>query len=108
MKLGSNVAAIVTGGASGLGAATATGLAEAGCKVAILDMNRDAGEELAKSIGAIFCYCDVTSDDTVSIAIDLARTVMGRSGSLLIAPASPSARKRSAATRKRALQSGIA
>jgi NAD(P)-dependent dehydrogenase (short-subunit alcohol dehydrogenase family) len=77
MKLGSNVAAIVTGGASGLGAATATGLAEAGCKVAILDMNRDAGEELAKSIGAIFCYCDVTSDDTVSIAVDLARTVNG-------------------------------
>jgi NAD(P)-dependent dehydrogenase (short-subunit alcohol dehydrogenase family) len=77
MKLGSNIAAIVTGGASGLGAASSAMLAEAGCKVAIFDMNRDAGEALAKSIGAVFCYCDVTSEATVSTAIDLARKTNG-------------------------------
>jgi NAD(P)-dependent dehydrogenase (short-subunit alcohol dehydrogenase family) len=47
MKLGPNIAAIVTGGASGLGAATAAALAAARCKVAIFDMNRDAGEAFA-------------------------------------------------------------
>ncbi len=49
MKLGNDIAAIVTGGASGLGAATATALSQAGCKVAIFDMNRDAG----RGFGAI-------------------------------------------------------
>lgn len=77
MKLGSSIAAIVTGGASGLGAASATALAAAGCKVAVFDMNRDAGEALAKSIGAIFCHCDVTSEATVSTALDLARETNG-------------------------------
>ncbi len=77
MKLGNTVSAIVTGGASGLGAATATALASAGCKVAIFDMNRDAGEALAKSLGAIFCHCDVTSEATVSTALDLAREANG-------------------------------
>ena len=63
MKLGKDIAAVVTGGASGLGAATATALAEAGCKVAIFDMNREAGEAFAKSIGGLFCYCDVTNPE---------------------------------------------
>ena len=46
MKLGNGVTAIVTGGASGLGAASAAMLANAGCKVAIFDANREAGEKL--------------------------------------------------------------
>ncbi len=77
MKLGNTIAAIVTGGASGLGAATASMLAEAGCKVAIFDMNRDAGEALAKSIGAVFCFCDVSSETAVSAAIEEARKANG-------------------------------
>jgi NAD(P)-dependent dehydrogenase (short-subunit alcohol dehydrogenase family) len=77
MKLGNTVSAIVTGGASGLGAATATALASAGCKVAIFDTNRDAGEALAKSLGAIFCHCDVTSEAAVSTALHLARETNG-------------------------------
>lgn len=77
MKLGNDIAAIVTGGASGLGAATASVLAEAGCKVAIFDANRDVGEAFAKSIGGLFCYCDVTSEATVSTAIDWAREAHG-------------------------------
>ena len=50
MKLGKDIAAIVTGGASGLGAATAAALAEAGLKLAIFDMNWAAGEALAKKL----------------------------------------------------------
>jgi len=73
MKLGRDIAAIVTGGASGLGAATATALAEAGCKVAIFDMNREAGEALAKKLGAVFCFCDVTSESGVAGALLAAR-----------------------------------
>jgi len=52
-------AAIVTGGASGLGAATARALAAAGAKVAILDVNEKAAAEVAKEIGAIAVACDV-------------------------------------------------
>jgi NAD(P)-dependent dehydrogenase (short-subunit alcohol dehydrogenase family) len=77
MELGADIAAIVTGGASGLGAATAKALAAAGVKVAIFDTNREAGEEAASAIGALFCYCDVTSEATVSTAIDWARDSNG-------------------------------
>src|SRR5271166_3844271 len=77
MKLGKDITAIVTGGASGLGGATATALARAGCRVAIFDMNRNAGEELAKRIGALFCYCDVTSEEGVISALATAREANG-------------------------------
>lgn len=77
MKLGPDIAAIVTGGASGLGAATARALAAAGVRVAIFDTNREAGEPLAASIRALFCYCDVTSEATVSTALELARETNG-------------------------------
>ncbi len=77
MKLGKNIAAAVTGGASGLGAATAAALAEAGCKVAIFDMNREAGEAMAKKLGAVFCYCDVTSESAVAGAFEEARAANG-------------------------------
>jgi NAD(P)-dependent dehydrogenase (short-subunit alcohol dehydrogenase family) len=77
MKLGNGIPAIITGGASGLGAATATALSEAGCNVAIFDLNREAGEAFAKAIGALFCYCDVTNAATVSDAFDRARQAHG-------------------------------
>ena len=53
-------AAIVTGGASGLGAATAAMLAQAGAKVACLDVNLDGARAVAKKIGGIAIRCDVT------------------------------------------------
>src|SRR3546814_11148557 len=53
------VGAIVTGGASGLGAATAKELAKAGAKVAIFDMNLDLAEQTAKEIGGVAIKCDV-------------------------------------------------
>ena len=51
MKLDSSVAAVVTGAASGLGAATARALAAQGVKVAIFDLNAEAGKAMAKEIG---------------------------------------------------------
>jgi NAD(P)-dependent dehydrogenase (short-subunit alcohol dehydrogenase family) len=54
------LAAIVTGGASGLGGATASLLASKGAKVAIFDRNAELGEKLAKELGGIFCNVDVS------------------------------------------------
>lgn len=78
MKLDGNVAAIVTGGASGLGAATARDLAASGVKVAIFDMNKEKGEAVAKEIGGIFCECNVTDEGSVDAAIAKARAAHGQ------------------------------
>jgi NAD(P)-dependent dehydrogenase (short-subunit alcohol dehydrogenase family) len=53
---------LVTGGASGLGAATAQMAAANGAKVVIADLQAEAGEKLAKEIGGKYCKCDVTSE----------------------------------------------
>lgn len=58
--------AVVTGGASGLGAATAAILAEADMKVALFDLNKDVGHEHATRLGGLFCQVDVS--DPVSVA----------------------------------------
>ena len=70
--------AIVTGGASGLGRATAETLALAGAKVAIFDMNAEAGEALAAQIGGLFCGVNVMDDASVRAGFDRARTVHGQ------------------------------
>jgi NAD(P)-dependent dehydrogenase (short-subunit alcohol dehydrogenase family) len=61
--------AIVTGGASGLGGATAAALAKAGAKVAILDINLDAAKAHAAKIGGIAVKCDVSSSDSAVAAV---------------------------------------
>ena len=66
MKLNNELAAIVTGGASGLGEATARALAERGVRVAIFDMNVDAGVAVAKDIEGIFVQVDVSSPESVA------------------------------------------
>ncbi len=73
-------AAIVTGGASGLGAATASDLVACGGKVAILDLPRSRGEKLAAEIGeaAIFCPCDVSQEEEVQAAVGRAVDAFGR------------------------------
>jgi NAD(P)-dependent dehydrogenase (short-subunit alcohol dehydrogenase family) len=63
-------AALVTGAASGLGAATAEALAQAGAKVALLDVNMDGARELASRIGGHAIFCDVTSADGAAAAIN--------------------------------------
>jgi NAD(P)-dependent dehydrogenase (short-subunit alcohol dehydrogenase family) len=66
-------AAVVTGGASGLGAATAVELARAGAKVACLDVNLDGARKVAESIGGIAVACDVTDPDGAAAALAEAR-----------------------------------
>jgi NAD(P)-dependent dehydrogenase (short-subunit alcohol dehydrogenase family) len=78
MKLDSTVAAVVTGGASGLGEATARALAAQGVKVAIFDMNEAKGEAVAKDIGGVFCKVNVTSDDDVDAGFARARAAHGQ------------------------------
>ena len=77
MKLGNEISAVVAGGAKGLGAAAAEKLANAGCKVAILDMYREEGEALAKKIGAIYRHLEISSEITVDTALDFAREENG-------------------------------
>tara|TARA_R110002110_G_scaffold10511_4_gene51673 strand:+ start:1083 stop:1847 length:765 start_codon:yes stop_codon:yes gene_type:complete len=62
-------AAIVAGGASGLGAATARALTEAGGRVAVLDVNIEVARETAASIGGVAIECDVTSAEGADAAI---------------------------------------
>ena len=71
-------AAIVTGGASGLGEATARALAAHGVKVAIFDMNDAKGEKVASDIGGVFCKVDVTSDEAVDAGFAKARAAHGQ------------------------------
>ena len=63
------VAAIVTGGASGLGGATAARLAKLGAKVTILDRNEQLGQEHASAIGGQFIKADVASESDVATAL---------------------------------------
>ncbi len=70
-------AAIVTGGASGLGAATARALAAAGAKVAVFDLNEAGAAGIAKDIDGIAVACDVSSADGAKAAIETAKTVHG-------------------------------
>lgn len=78
MKIDSSIAAVVTGGASGLGLATVKALRAAGAKVAIFDLNPAAGEQAAAETGSIFCQCDVLSDDSVDAAFAKARAANGQ------------------------------
>jgi NAD(P)-dependent dehydrogenase (short-subunit alcohol dehydrogenase family) len=66
------VAAIVTGGASGLGAATVRRLAAAGAKVVVADLQDEKGEALANEVGGAFVHADVTNSDQVSAAVAVA------------------------------------
>lgn len=78
MKLDGSIAAVVTGGASGLGEGTARALAATGVKVAIFDLNEEKGEAVAAEIGGIFCKVDVTSDDSVDAGFAKARAAHGQ------------------------------
>jgi NAD(P)-dependent dehydrogenase (short-subunit alcohol dehydrogenase family) len=76
MKI-SGIAAVVTGGASGLGAATARLLAAQGAKVALLDMNAASCEAVAKEIGGIALACDVTNAASSEAALKDAKAKHG-------------------------------
>ena len=78
MKLDDSISAVVTGGASGLGEGTARALAAQGVKVALFDLNEEAGERIAGEIGGVFCRTDVTDDDSVAAAFARARAAHGQ------------------------------
>ncbi len=77
MKLDGSISAVVTGGASGLGAATAEMLAGQGVKTAVFDVNRAVGEQHAAAIGARFFECDVTRADSIDAALNAAGEAHG-------------------------------
>ncbi|HYE50084.1 MAG TPA: SDR family NAD(P)-dependent oxidoreductase [Azospirillaceae bacterium] len=78
MRLGTDIAAVVTGGASGLGEATARALAAQGARVALFDMNAEAGEAVAREIGGLFCAVNVTDEASVDAGFAKARAAHGR------------------------------
>lgn len=71
------LAAVVTGGASGLGAATAERLARAGCRVAVLDINEAAARASAERIGGLGIACDVADSASAEAAMATARAAHG-------------------------------
>lgn len=73
-----DTAAIITGGASGLGEATARHFRDMGAAVTLLDRDTDRGPAIAAEIGATFAETDVTSEASVSAAIATAKSAMGR------------------------------
>jgi NAD(P)-dependent dehydrogenase (short-subunit alcohol dehydrogenase family) len=78
VRLDASVAAVVTGGASGLGLATVRALAARGVKVALFDLNAARGEAVARELGAAFCAVDVTSDEQVDAGFARARAANGQ------------------------------
>jgi len=78
MKLDNTISAVITGGASGLGAATARRLAAKGVKVALFDLNEAAGEALAKELGGVFCLVDVTKEESVDAGFAKSRAAIGQ------------------------------
>jgi len=78
MKLDNTIAAVVTGGASGLGAATARALAAKGVKVAIFDLQEAKGIAVAEEIGGVFCEVNVMDDASVDAGFAKARAAHGQ------------------------------
>lgn len=79
-----NMTFLVTGGASGMGAATAKALRKRGAKVALLDMNKEAVEKMATEIDALPIVCDVTSAESVASAITAAEKAQGKANGCII------------------------
>jgi len=71
-------AAVVTGGASGLGEATVRALAAQGARVAIFDVNAERGNAVARDVRGVFCHVDVTSDASVDAGFAAARAAHGQ------------------------------
>jgi NAD(P)-dependent dehydrogenase (short-subunit alcohol dehydrogenase family) len=78
MKIDPSTAAVVTGGASGLGQATAEALSAAGVKVTIFDIDEDKGRNVAHSIGGLFVRTDITSEQSVTDGFAAARAAHGQ------------------------------
>jgi NAD(P)-dependent dehydrogenase (short-subunit alcohol dehydrogenase family) len=78
MKISETISAVVTGGASGLGLEAARALAAGGVKVAIFDLDRERGEEVANEIGGMYCSVNVASETEVDDGFERARAKHGQ------------------------------
>lgn len=87
------LSALVTGGASGIGAGVARVLARAGAKVAILDRNAELAQATAAEIGGIAIACDVASDASVQQAVAAAQAAQGAARILVNCAGIDTARK---------------
>src|SRR6186713_2075644 len=83
MKIDSSVAAVVTGGASGLGEASARALAAKGARVALFDLNEERGRAVAEEIGGIACTVDVSDEASVDAGFARARAAHGQERALV-------------------------
>ena len=77
MKLSNQISAVVTGGASGLGEATARAFAAKGVKVSIFDMNEARGQQVASDIGGIFAKVNVADEASVDAGFEVVRAKHG-------------------------------
>src|SRR6185436_8176570 len=102
MRLSADVAAVVTGGASGLGQATVRQLRAQGVKVAIFDRDEDRGRAAAEETGSTFCKVDVTSEESVDSGFTAARDANGQERTLVCCAGIGSAAK----TARRAKDTG--
>jgi NAD(P)-dependent dehydrogenase (short-subunit alcohol dehydrogenase family) len=100
MELNSSISAVITGGASGLGEATARALRNKGVKVALLDLNKAKGEALAAEIGATFCEANVTNEESVLAAFEKARKANGQERILVNCAGTGNAMKTASRDRK--------
>jgi NAD(P)-dependent dehydrogenase (short-subunit alcohol dehydrogenase family) len=78
VQIDSSIAAIVTGGASGLGEASARALAAKGAKVALFDLNEERGARVAEEIGGVVCKVDVSDEASVDAGFAKARAAHGQ------------------------------
>ncbi|MEO1190003.1 MAG: SDR family NAD(P)-dependent oxidoreductase, partial [Pseudomonadota bacterium] len=78
MQLSKDTPVIVTGGASGLGRATAEGFAAAGVPVAIFDINEEAGQDVARAIGVTFHNVNILDEESVIAGFEAARAAQGQ------------------------------
>ncbi|RLA36772.1 MAG: 3-hydroxyacyl-CoA dehydrogenase, partial [Gammaproteobacteria bacterium] len=85
--------AVVTGGASGIGAGVTRVLAKAGAKVAILDRNEALGKAMAEEVGGASFVCDVANDESVQAALAQAREALGTARILVNCAGIDTARK---------------
>ena len=94
-----NLAAVVTGGASGLGEATARRLAADGARVAVFDMS-ERGQSVAQAIGGLYCRADVTDEASVDAGLAAARAAHGQERVLVNCAGIAMAHKTAARNRK--------
>ncbi|MGR3362891.1 MAG: SDR family NAD(P)-dependent oxidoreductase [Maritimibacter harenae] len=78
MQISKDTPVVVTGGASGLGAAVARAMAAEGAPVGIFDLNEEAGEALAKELGGVFAKVDVSDPDSVTAGFETVRAKNGQ------------------------------